>query len=253
MALSPLVHENSILLPTPTFKYSQNRTGKPIIVIIGLSRYAPSGKNRDIEDINRLILSKKINVTIISRSPVEVNMNEMVTVKANLSNDELNKYLRTNNTFIWIAAKRNGAYHRDRFSGAINSALSLDVPLIMDEKICKIYEPINAISYKDSILEIIDEIKTHKHKSHVLPSKKKIHHVFSQALRVKENFVEFFKKDSKLSTTAIVLISLGVIIVVIVGIKLLGTKSHHKCYEDIPRTRKASDLRCYDKDGYDFP
>ena len=259
MALSPLVHENNILLPTPTFKYIQNRTGKPIVVIIGLSRSAPSGKNRDIEDINKLILSKKINVAIISRFPVELIMNEMVTVKANLPNDELNKYLRTNNTFIWIAAKRNGVYHRDRFSGAINSALSLNVPLIMDEKLCAIYKSISAISYKKSILEIIDEIKTHKHKSHVLPTKKKIHDVFSKALdekekvykshknsSIKENFVEFFKKDPKLSTTAIVLISLGVIITIIVGLKLASSKHQHKYDEYIPPPRKTSDFEwCY--------
>lgn len=73
-----------------------------------------------------------------------------------VSSDVMDNYLKKSK-FILPLVNKNSWYHKDRLSGNIALAYNYNVPLIMDEKLQNIYQIKNCISYKNSLVEIIDQ------------------------------------------------------------------------------------------------
>lgn len=136
----------------------------PTVVVIGVS-HKNSSKNKDMEDIRRLIKSGT-KVAIFSRTiPNNLPKTPNASYYKNKDQNFLINFLQSRNCLIWTAVKPNSAYHKKSMTGAVPTAISCNVPLVMDKKLHRIYD-LPALTYNQSILEILEIIHNTQKSDH---------------------------------------------------------------------------------------
>ena len=143
-----------------------------IFAIIGGIRTASNGKilDRNLELINEILTKypkgdyefwffmRKYDWIWISRKYKFLRENPKIFGFPGLDTDLMVKSLRRAK-FILPLAKKQGWFYWQRLTGSIPLAINFNIPMIMDKELAEIYNlQETSLIYKDSILEIYDDI-----------------------------------------------------------------------------------------------
>lgn len=159
MSLTPLIEKTSFC-NLPVYYIENNETRKNIIGIIGLSRY--NIEKKDIFDLYGFV-KKTVNYQFFIYSRPEPKLIMFfsslpnITFRSNCPTENMITELKCAK-FIMTVDKEGQFYQTTGLSGSIPLALSLNVPLIMSEKLNNIYELYGVITYDKTAHEIVDTI-----------------------------------------------------------------------------------------------
>ena len=111
-------------------------------------------------DLNIYIFMRKIDWKVISNRNKFLKNNPYIKFYPGLSTNLLIEKLNEIK-FILPLSQKDGWFYWQRLTGTIPLAINLNIPLVIDEKLAKIYNLENCgLLYENRIIEILDSIKS---------------------------------------------------------------------------------------------
>ena len=117
-------------------------------------------KNYPEEEYKFYIFMRKMDWRVISNKKPYLKNNPKIIVHSGLSTEKMMEKLKEVKFMIPLA-KNNGWFHWQRLTGTIPLAVNLNIPLIIDKKLAKIYNlELCSIIYEKEITEVMDDVLT---------------------------------------------------------------------------------------------
>lgn len=124
---------------------------------------------------------------IVSTNPFLKN-NPHIQVHSGLTTEKMMEKLKEVK-FIWPLSKQGGWFYWQRLTGAIPLAINLNMPLVIDKKLAKIYEMESCcLTYNKNLTEIMDEVLSIKPEKYFKLVENAV--IYKKAI-VKRNIKEF--------------------------------------------------------------